>query len=183
MLLLKVVAAAALLSLSCVGGAMGDLGSLAAQLDDPLMKEIFGSVRAQLSSLESRVDAERKGAAALQAGMAEKMKALQVDNGAKQAQIDSLVATVEWHTIQIACCVNASGTEKQIGVARQGRDIRQTAAAICRAKGRQAKERWFGCGGEMRLRCILPSTAAEPRRTGGTAAGWRKMLEHVTSRH
>jgi hypothetical protein len=75
------------------------------------------------------------------------------------------------------------GQRNKIGVTRRGRDIRQTAAAICRAKGWQAKERWFGYGGEMRLRCILPSTAAEPRRTGGTAADWRKMLEHVTSRH
>ena len=82
----------ALFALFCAGGAAADTASftsLVAQLDDPLMKESVGSMQAQLSSLESRADA-----AVLQAGLAAHMPALQADNGAQQAHIDSLMATV-----------------------------------------------------------------------------------------
>jgi hypothetical protein len=55
---------AALHGFSCAGGgAMRDIGSLVAQLDDPLMKEIIGSMHAQ-------------------------MIVLQTDNGAKQSRAD-----------------------------------------------------------------------------------------------
>ena len=78
------------------GAAAGDIGSLAAQLDDPLTKEIIGSMQAQLE-IESHDNAEMQG----------QIAALQADNGAKQTQIESLLAHVEQHTMQIDNCLDA----------------------------------------------------------------------------
>ena len=48
------------------GAAAGDIGSLAAQLDDPLMKEIIASMRVQMGDLKRQVESEGNDTAALQ---------------------------------------------------------------------------------------------------------------------
>ena len=58
---MKVVAIVALFALFCAGGA-ADIGSLVAQLDDPLMKEIIGSMRAEF---QSQIEAEKTDKEAL----------------------------------------------------------------------------------------------------------------------
>ena len=88
----------AMFALFCAGGAAADKGSftsLVAQLDDPLMKEIIGSMQAQL-------EIERQDYAEMQGQIA----ALQADSGAKQTQIDSLLTRVEQHTTQVDNCLS-----------------------------------------------------------------------------
>jgi hypothetical protein len=86
MTLMKVAVMAALFALFCLGGA-ADIGSLVAQLDDPLMKEIIGSMRAEF---QSQIEAERKDKEALQ----NKTQNVQAENVAlradMQAQIDAV---------------------------------------------------------------------------------------------
>ena len=94
---------------SRVGGAMlADVGPLVARLDEPLLQLVLGSLQAQLSSLEDRVDSERQQNVAQQAQMHAQITALQTDNGAKQAHIDSIVTSVEHHALKIERCANTS---------------------------------------------------------------------------
>ena len=124
------------------------------------MRQIIGSVQAQLSSLESQVDAERKCKAEMHAQVA----ALQTDNSLKEAQIESLVKRVEQHAVQLHdSCVNTPKVEKSGG----GRRGDQTAAEICEVKGHQVKEMWSGYSGETRTRCTGRSTAVGYRPAAG----------------
>jgi hypothetical protein len=74
MSLMKVVATVALFALFCAGGA-ADTGSLVAQLDDPLMKEIIGLMQTQIEDdrkhVQSQLEAERQGKEAVRAELQE----------------------------------------------------------------------------------------------------------------
>ena len=78
MSLMKMAVMVALFALFCLGGA-ADIGSLVAQLDDPLMKEIIGSMRAEF---QSQIEAERKDKEALWADMH-----AQIKNGNKDVEL------------------------------------------------------------------------------------------------
>jgi hypothetical protein len=89
MSLMKVVAMAALFALFCVGGA-ADIGSLVAQLDDPLMKEIIGSMRVEMGDVKRQVESERKDKAARRAELKHEQKHKVAMQGHITALQDSL---------------------------------------------------------------------------------------------
>jgi hypothetical protein len=76
MSLMKVTVMVALFALFCLGGA-ADIGSLVAQLDDPLMKEIIGSIQTQIK-------AERKDKEALRVDMQAQIDVVKKDKEALQ---------------------------------------------------------------------------------------------------
>ena len=75
---MNVAVMVALFAFFCLGGA-ADIGSLVAQLDDPLMKEIIGSMRAEF---QSQIEAEKKDKEALWADMH-----AQIKNGHKDVEL------------------------------------------------------------------------------------------------
>jgi hypothetical protein len=133
-----VMVATSMVGLFCVCGA-ADIGSLVAQLNDPLMKEIIGSMRVEF---QSQIEIERKDKEVLRAHMQEQIdddktnfqNQIDIERMGKgalradmQGQIDSLVTMVKQHTTQLAECVNASDSRRNLqsqGPASQGEVVR-----------------------------------------------------------
>jgi hypothetical protein len=84
MSMMKMTVMAALFALLCAGGAV-DIGSLVTQLDDPLMKEIIGSMRAEF---QSQIDELKKDK---EAHLQNKTHVVQIENVALQADMQAQI--------------------------------------------------------------------------------------------